>query len=242
VSAALASGLMGLEVAWLEEQEGNDARGCSRLLGLFTARLERARDEGRRVEIERVQDVRIDGALAWARARAGLVLVRFGRRTEFWSAGATPHWSYPAWPPHDLPPLIERPSVEEDWRTAPPEESVHWAVTFWLRPGDLGAAGGIGVRQRWDSTIAVSAAAAGLGWDAECLENHLADRAEAGGRAYSTAWPPEYRVYCVARARDRLTAERQAKSRFDPPAGFHARSTVRPADVSESGPVQRGRV
>ena len=48
----------------------------------------------------------------------GCVLVRFGRRDELWSAGATPHWSYPVWPPPDAPPLVSRPVPPEDWERA----------------------------------------------------------------------------------------------------------------------------
>jgi hypothetical protein len=195
-----------LYVAWIEELERD-----GRLLGRFTARLERTRDERPRVAVEHATDLAIDDALAWARERAGLVLVRFGRRTGWWSAGATPHWAYPAWPPHDLPPLVERPFAE------------HWTVTFWLRPDDLGAAD----RERWDPAVAASAADARLGWDATCLEHHLADMRPDG---YGTAWPPEYRVYCVEQAPDARAAEEQASARYAPPEGFRVRTTVQPAD------------
>jgi hypothetical protein len=221
-------------VAWVEEQSRD---GDGRLLGSFTARAERDVHASERVEIERVTDLGVDAAISWARARAGLVVVRFGRREEYWSAGATPHWGYPSWPPPDLPPLIERPAPARSWITEPPGEPVYWAVTFWLTPPDLSAADDLSVRETWDIAIALSAASSRLRWDATSLQSHLADklraRADHDDGGYLTMWSPEYRVYLIEKADNAASAERQAGTRFVPPAGFASRMTTRPADLSD---------
>jgi hypothetical protein len=133
-----------------------------RLLGRFAARFEPAWQ----VTAERAEGLTIDEAIAWGRTRAGLVLVTFGRRVELWSAGATPHWSYPRWPPPDLPPLVPRPIPSED------REDLTWAVTIRLTPEDVL---GDDRRDAWDEAVAAAAAALRLGWDRKLLDGFLAD-------------------------------------------------------------------
>jgi hypothetical protein len=221
-------------VAWIEEQLLD---GVGRLEGSFTARCEHGLQSGERTELERATDLRFDAAISWARERAGMVLVRFGRRAEYWSAGATPHWRYPAWPPPDLPPFIDRPAPETSWLTKPPDEPVYWAVTFWLMPADLSAADDPSVRESWDIAIACSATSGRLSWDATLLTNFLADklqaRADRNDSGYLTMWSPEYRVYVVEHAGSVASAERQARTRYVPPAGFASRVTTRPADLAD---------
>jgi hypothetical protein len=222
-------------VAWIEEQPLD---GVGRLEGIFTARCEQGVQADERMELERVSDLGIDTAIRWARERAGLVLVRFGRRVEYWSAGTTPHWHYPAWPPPDLPPLIGRPAPDTSWTITPPGEPVYWAVTFWLMPADLSAAADPSVRESWEIAIACSAASGRLSWDATLLNNHLTDRVQARAdhtdRGYFTMWSPEYRVYLIEKADSAVSAERQAKLRYVPPGGFASRVTTRPADLSDA--------
>jgi hypothetical protein len=200
------------EVAFVEEIEAG-----GRLLGRFAARHLGAWAGRGRPELARIDDVPVDEAIAWSRERTGLVLVRFGRRTGYWSAGRTPHWSYPSWPPHDLPPLVERIAVDE----RAPEAARHWAVTFWLRPPDE-------ARDRWDPVVAACAAQARLGWDAHCLAEYLRARGSS-----LVMWPPAYRVYAVEHAETAEAAERQAAARIALPEGFKSWITVRPADLTE---------
>ena len=222
------------DVAWIEEQQTPTGQGGARLLARFNARIERFSGDSRRTVIESETELGIDQAIDWARARAGLVLVSFGCRLGYWSAGVTRHWSYPSWPPPNLPPLVERPTPAETWVTDPPGEDVHWAVTFWLMPDELAAADDVDVRERWDIAVAFSAAASKLAWDATCLDHYLADQQQSPERrGWFTMWPPEYRVYVIETAPSVTSAKQQATARYQPPTRFTARNTIRPADLSD---------
>jgi len=215
-------------------KEAEDSR-TGRLLGRFNARFERAW----RKTTDAAEDLTVDDAIVWGRARAGLVLVRFGRRVELWSAGATPHWSYPPWPPPDVPPLRPRPVPPEDWQAVGGGGSeLWWAVTIRLTPEDvLAGASGDDPRDRWDVAVATAAAARGLGWDRTQLDRFLADAgpalASAPPQGFATAWSPAYRVYAMESALDAAAAERAVARAFRPPEGFRVVYTARPADISE---------
>lgn len=230
------------DVVWIEEQEQVEGQAGTRLLGRFSARHEQTPPQGRRVQVARLGDVDVDEAIAWGRERAGLVLVRFGRRAGYWSAGRTPHWGYPGWPPPDLPPLTPRLVVGEDWKARPTAEPLYWAVTFWLTPKDLGRHTVHELRERCDVSVAVSASTALLGWDARCLEGFLADelrsRAERNDGSVMTSWPPAYRVYAIELAKQAASAKRQALKRYTAPQGFAVRTTVRPADRDEESTIE----
>ena len=142
--------------------------------GRFAARLERRF----RATAERTEGLTAEEAVAWGRARAGLVLVRFGRRVEHWSAGATPHWRYPRWPPPDLPPLVPRAVPPEDWqRVGGAGSELMWAVTIRLSRSDVFVAGDVNDdRETWNVAVASAAAARRMGWDRELLDDgFLAD-------------------------------------------------------------------
>ncbi len=191
---------------FVEESEDLETE---RLLGRFNARFERAW----RRTTDAAEDLPIDDAIAWGKARAGLVLVRFGRRVEIWSAGATPHWSYPPWPPPDLPPLVPRPIPRDDWRSVGGAGSqLMWAVTIRLTPERVLAGLGVDQRETWDIAVASAAAVQGLAWDRRL---------------------PAYRVYAVEPALRPADAERAAAAGFTPPSGFRVDYSARPADLSE---------
>src|SRR5829696_3072228 len=84
---------------WSPSSDGwRRSRSRAGLTGRFTGRTEGSVQAGERVELERVAGLGVEAAISWARERAGLMLVRFGRRDEYWSAAATPHWRYAPWP------------------------------------------------------------------------------------------------------------------------------------------------
>lgn len=219
-------------VVFVEESEDLQT---GRLLGRFTARFERTW----RRTADAAEDLTIDDAIAWGRARAGLVLVRFGRRVELWSAGATPHWSYPAWPPPDLPPLVPRPIPPDDWRSVGGSGSpLMWAITIRLTPENVLAGAAVGHRREtWDAAVATAAAVRALPWDRMLLDGFLADAAPALGadppQAFGTMWSPDYRVYAIEPALQPADAERAVAAAFTPPSGFRVHYSARPADLSE---------
>jgi hypothetical protein len=208
-------------VVFVRELEERDM-----LLGRFAARFEIAW----RTTAERAEALTIDEAITWGRERAGLVLVTFGRRDELWSAGATPHWSYPRWPPPDLPPLVPRPIPPDDGAAAAAE--LMWAVTTSLTPLE-----GLDRddREHWDVAIAIAAATLRLGWDREPLDGFLADAARSPG-GFGTFWWPAYRIYALEAATTAEDAERMVAGAFAPPEGFRVDYRARPADLSERTP------
>jgi hypothetical protein len=219
-------------VVFVEEIE--DVR-AARFTGRFRARLER---RWRRTA-ERAEGLTVEEAVGWGRARAGLVLVSFGRRVELWSAGATPHWSYPRWPPPDLPPLVPRAVPPENWSCDGGAGSeLMWSVTIRLTPGNVFVGGGVNDdRDVWDVAVASSAAAGRMGWDRQLLDGFLDDagRVLAAGASsgFATLWSPAYRVYAVVLAPDAGNAERAVEAGFAPPDGFRVDYRTRPADLSE---------
>jgi hypothetical protein len=206
---------------------------------IFTGRF-RARLESRwRVTAERAEGLAVEEAIGWGRARAGLVLVGFGRRVELWSAGVTPHWGYPRWPPPDVPPLVPRPIPPEDWRRVGGAGSeLMWSVTILLAPTNVFIDGDVNDgREAWDVAVASTAAVGRMGWDRELLDGFLDDagRGLAGGAlsGFATLWSPAYRVYAVVPALDAANAERAVAAGFAPPDGFLIDYRVRPADLTE---------
>lgn len=203
-------------IVFIEELEDG-----ARLLGRFSARFEIAWRE----IAERADGLTIDEAIAWGRERAGIVLVRFGRRDELWSAGATTHGSYPNWPPPDAPPLVARPVPHEPWDGG----ELMWAVTILLTPKDVFAHD----RESWDVAVASACAAARLPWDRHLLDRFLAD-AGRGDKPFSTFWSPVYRAYAVVPALRPADAARAVATAFAPPDGFVVRYRARPADLTDA--------
>jgi hypothetical protein len=222
-------------VVFVEEIEDREA-------AIFTGRF-RARFEPRwRVTAELAEGLTVEAAIGWGRERAGLVLVGFGCRVELWSAGATPHWSYPRWPPPDVPPLVPRAVPPEDLRRVGGAGSeLMWSVTIRLAPRDVFVGGDVNDdRELWDVAVASAAAAGRLGWDRKLLDGFLDDaaRALASGTSpgFGTWWSPAYRVYSVVAALDAAEAQRAVAAGFAPPDWFLVDYRARPADRSESLP------
>ncbi len=216
-----------MRVVFIEEQTLD---APARFRGTFAAWV----NLGPRQVGERVDGLSVDAAVAWGRERAGIVLVRFGHRTQWWSAGMTPHWGYPAWPAPDMPTLVERPVPPRNWSEA--DGALEWAVTLWLQPPVLFPAPTGEQEGRWREAVATAAADARSWWDSECIDNFLLDVRLAGPEAESlfTMWPPAYRVFFVIEASSPREAEQIAAAACDPPTGFDSRWSARPADLDDA--------
>jgi hypothetical protein len=218
---------------FVEEDRGE----AGQLLGTFSGHVRLGRDSsGRPVVGERFDRLAIDEAIAWARERCGMVLVRFGVRAQWWWAGVTPHWSYPRWPPPDLPALIERPAPTHAWRAVDfvANEPLDWAVTLLLTPDGLTARPDCERVQRWRIEVTSAAAESRACWDSQEIDRFLADAKAAGsGDSFFTLHSPVFRVHFLIEAMGRSEAVDTAQASCVPPSGFHERWNARPADLDE---------
>ena len=216
-----------LQAVFIEEQTLDDP---ARFAGTFAAWVR----PGPGQVGERVDGLSLDAAVAWGRDRAGIVLVRFGHRRSWWSARMTPHSDYPAWPPPDVPALVERPFPPRNYSEA--DEALEWAVTLWLQPPVLFPAPTREQERRWREAVVAAAADARSSWDSDCIDNFLEDVRAAGPDAESlfTMWPPAYRVFFVIEASSAREAEQIAAAACEPPEGFEIRWSARPADVDDA--------
>jgi hypothetical protein len=220
----------------LLHEERRFAGNAMTLLGTFAARLSvnafDAQDE--------VAGLTIDDAIAWGQDRAGLVLVQFGLRSGYWSAGATPHWSYAPWPPPDLPPLVPRHAPEEDWtKRELTRAPLPWSVTQRLVPEADVLGGPDPELALHDLDVAVAEAAAVLhaGWDRDEIDLALRDRALSllrdGDAAPASGRPsaPAYRIHVLELAVTQESAVEFARGRVRPVPGLRGTLVARPADL-----------
>jgi hypothetical protein len=201
------------------------------LLGTFSARLS--------VNVFADQDessgLSIDDALAWGQDRAGFVLVQFGLRHGYWSAGATRHWSYDPWPPLDAPPLVPRHAPEEDWEhrslSSPP---LPWAVTQRLAP-EADVLGGDEAELRLndlDAAVAEAAAVLHAAWDRSEIDLVIRARGLArDGEGPSDLTGGAYRIHVLELAATQELALENARGRVQPVPGFRSSLVARPADL-----------
>jgi hypothetical protein len=207
---------------WIGEDERREDDGWY-LLGTFSG----FHDTGGSRPRAEFEGMPIDAALAWARERADHVYVttRGGR----FSAGAAASSEYPSWPPDDLPPLVRRRPPGEEWldRTRD-DEPIAWVVEAWLGPAD----DTLPRREDWDGVVAALAARAGaLSWDAEELDEALADMRRAqrrGAQGWYTYGFGAYRLRFQERAPTREQAIASVRSRCPAPAGGKLRFGARP--------------
>jgi hypothetical protein len=206
-----------VEAVFVEEE-----RADGRLLGTFATRLGRGpRQTGGNTLAE---------AIAWGSERTGIVLVRFGRRTGWWSAGPTPHWSYPPWPPPDAPALVPRPEPPDDWRANGVAGGLEWAVTLWLSPDGLSASVAWEQREQWRVAVAGAASDCRARWDADSIDRFLADAREP---SFFTMHAPAFRVYLVIEAETEREATETGAAACVPPPGFSFHWSARPADLDD---------
>jgi hypothetical protein len=216
----------GVPAAFLEE-ETSDAP--PRLLATFAAVVRLG--PGKRGD--QAAGLSLDDALAWGCERSGLVLVRFGHRTGWWSAGPTPHWSYPPWPPPDAPELVPRPQPPPHWREPGFEydAGLQWAVTLWLTPEDLSTNPTWERREDWRAAVAAAASECRARWDGDSLDAFLADAS--GAESFFTTHPAALRIHLVVEARDEMAARETAAASCSTPRGFRTRCAARPADLDD---------
>ena len=220
---------MGSAAVFVEERETVSAAGTPLLTGAFDAEL-------RGDVVDRVEDIPVDAAIAWGRERAAFVLVRFGRRGGYWSAGVTPHAAYPPWPPPALPALVSRPVPEPEWRErADSAEPITWSVVFQLEPlVDVRSSDFLEERWRWAERVAHAAAACRAGWDSSSIDEHIDELTACvlqGLDGWSYTSPPVYTASLAETCATRDQALARAASRFTPPDRFRVHSDAHPVDL-----------
>jgi hypothetical protein len=127
-------------IAWIAEDVGDDEQGGPMALGVFSAHVEG--DDLPEGFESGPDEVSIDDALSWARARADVVVVRYdspSTGTTHFSAGPRqPKWPeapLPAWPPPDLD--LSRRRLSE-WRHLdrnPDDPPISWDVVVTITQG-----------------------------------------------------------------------------------------------------------
>jgi hypothetical protein len=124
------------DVVWISEDEDPFEPEGGMLLGTFSGHL----DRGGSAPADRFEGLPVEEAIAWGRARAERVYLRFGR-SGYYSAGARKSREFPAWPPPDLPPLARRRPPGEEWRDrTEADEPIPWRVDVHLIPPDWATA------------------------------------------------------------------------------------------------------
>jgi hypothetical protein len=192
-------------VVWIAEDTEPTEDG-EYLTGRFYGHV----DDGDRIA-DAFEDLSLDEAVAWGRARADRVLIRIGhgRHVPVEEADLTP------------PPRRRIPSEEWKDRTEA-DPPIAWAVDVMLSPPDP--------RVRQDEVVAGIAEAAGGRWDAEPLEGRLAETdAQRGQEVYVLSHSASYRVRLRLEAPTHDQAVAAARARCDPPAGWRVAAFAEPA-------------
>jgi hypothetical protein len=152
------------------------------LTGRFEGHL-----EGRSSLLESFEDLPLEEALAWGRARAGRVLIRHGDEPDVhYSAGTEHPPGTPRWPPAALPPLVGRRHPSDRWRDRTDDDPpIPWRVELLLvPPADRRTLEELTAnRDGWAVEGARIADAAGATFSAEPLDTFIADLMAAQRRA-----------------------------------------------------------
>jgi hypothetical protein len=220
----------------LEQEASGPEPGERWLTGRFSGHLEDGQGLG-----EAVHDLPLAEALAWARARAARVLVRYGEQPDVhFSAGREPLPGVPTWPPDDLGPLVHRRSPADRWRDrTEADPAIAWEVEVALTPPDsdaLALAELVRRRDAWRAQVADLADRAGAdAWDCEPLDQFIADVGHAQRRAggaefgWTTYGSVSLRVQLRVRASAASGARHAAAGALALPPGWRARFDPTPA-------------
>ncbi len=198
---------------------------CATFAGRWTRRP-------RDIDGESFEQLTLEQALIWARARAPEVQIRYGRG-DYHSAGESNPSGLPEWPPADLPTrLIRRRPPEQVWRERnegdPP---IEWRVELLLLPSHPEH---MQTTKRWEAERHVEAAAASIGashWDAEPLDSFLesGDEGETPNIGLAGLYPPAFRLHLHVFAATSPQAEARAQARLPQlPFGWRWRATAFP--------------
>jgi hypothetical protein len=197
-------------VVWISE-DIDYAEDGSYLTGRFYGHLDRGRVS------DEFEDLSLEEAVAWGRARAQRVLIRigYGRHVPVDDA--------------DLTPPVRRRTPDEEWKDrTEADPPIAWAAEVLLSPPDPEA--------RQDGVVAAVAEAAGARWDSEPLDGWVRDlRAarrrlrEGKGGSWITEWSPSYRLRLTVEASTHDQAVATARSRCPAPAGWREYVTAEPA-------------
>lgn len=219
-------------VVWISEDEDLYEPEGGMLLGTFSGHL----DRGGSAPAEEFEGLSVEEAIAWGRARAEWVYLRFGR-SDYYSAGARKSREFAPWPPPDLPPLVRRRPPGEEWRDrTEADEPIPWRVDVHLTPPDWNTPQLADERARWEATVADIAAEAGAdGWDGDQIEGFFADieaaRARSGGAeefAWMTRYSPCFDLHLVVDAPTQVIAIEQGQARCSTPEGWTMGASARP--------------
>lgn len=212
----------------------------------LTGRFAGSLQDGPRL-YEPFDDLSLDEALAWARARADRVLLRHGEEPDIhYSAGNDHPEHLPRWPPEDLPPLTRRRHPDERWRDRTDvDPPIAWRVEARLTPP---AADGRSLdelrrcRDGWAAEVRGAAARARAdAWDCEPLDQLIADlgaaEQQAGGHRFGwfTSGSVALRLTLTVPAATAGGAEGEARRRLDLPPDWRAAWLARPADAGGTG-------
>jgi hypothetical protein len=223
-------------VVWISEDEDPFEPEGGMLLGTFSGHL----DLGGPARADTFEGLTAEEAIAWGRARAGSVYIRFGR-SGYYSAGARQSSEFPPWPPPDLPPLVRRRPPGEEWRDrTEADDPIPWRVDVHLAPPDWNTEELAGERAQWEKIVAAVAAESGAdGWDADQIDGFFADlaaaRARSGG-AEEFAWMsrhnPCFDLHLSVQAPTQAIAIEQGLARSSVPEGWTMGASARPEAFS----------
>jgi hypothetical protein len=174
----------------------------------------------------------LDAALAWGRARAPEVQIRYGRG-EYHSAGDENPGRLPLWPPPELPVLLHRRRPpEQAWRErSAGDPLVEWRLELLLAPPNPQQ---LRTTKRWQAERLIELAAREVGathWDSEPLDAHLFhdDPDPTPNIGLAALHPPAYRLHLALHASTSSDAEERAQARLPQlPRGWQVRATAFP--------------
>jgi hypothetical protein len=176
-------------------------------------------DYGRRLA-DSFEDLSLDEALAWARARSERIVVRIGYGPSYAIGLESESWL--PWPSEGIPQPGRRRTPDEEWKDrtdADPDATWHATIGLGPPPGDRRL-------PEWDAVVAAVAAELGATWSAANLDGWFAD-VPSGEGAWVTGHSRQYEIVITADAPTAPRARDAALARVPPlPDGWRAKAYV----------------